>query len=66
MAGRSALELARLALAAALSRSVPQLGTGGALSRRGAGSTLPTATQPGSAWRAYRAQAANGSSLGGI
>ena len=30
MAGRSALELARLALAAALSRSVPQLGTGGA------------------------------------
>jgi hypothetical protein len=32
MAGRSALELARLALAAALSRSVPQLGTGGAFS----------------------------------
>jgi hypothetical protein len=34
MAGRSALELARLALAAALSRSVPQLGTGGAFSAR--------------------------------
>jgi hypothetical protein len=44
MAGRSALERARLALAAALSRSAPQLGTSG-LSRRGAGSTLPTAAQ---------------------
>jgi hypothetical protein len=59
MAGRSALELARLALAVALSRSAPQLGSGGALSRRGAGSTLPTAAQPGSAWRAARTQAAN-------
>ena len=39
------LELARLALAAALSRSAPQLGTSGALSRRGASSTLPTAAQ---------------------
>ena len=45
MGGRSALELARLALAAALSRSAPQLGTSGALSRRGASSTLPTAAQ---------------------
>ena len=57
--GRPLLELARLALAVALSRSAPQLGSGGALSRRGAGSTLPTAAQPGSAWRAARAQAAN-------